>query len=99
VTNPNNTEAKIKIRNCVFGFRCAQNWDAMDVYFVENTIKLAEAIGLNRCVAIKPAINEDEPASDRVIISLGMVSSYEETHNDPEPNAAFRKRIRDKKIL
>ena len=72
---------------------------AKDVYFVENTIELAEAIGLNRRLAIKPAINEDEPASDRVIMSLGMVSSYEENHNEPEPNAAFRKRIRDKKIL
>ena len=108
-------ETKIKIRNCVFGFRCAQNWEAMDetsrpdvrfcrecakdVYFVEKTIELAEAIGLNRCVAIKPAANDDNPASDRVIISLGMVSSYEETHNEPEPNAAFRKRMRDKKIL
>ena len=112
MTNPTNT--KIKIRNCVFGFRCEQNWEAMDetsranvrfcrectkdVYFVENTIELAEAIGLNRCVAIKPASNDDKPASDRVIISLGMVSSYEETHNEPEPNAAFRKRMRDKKI-
>ena len=114
MTNPNNTKAKIKIRNCVFGFRCAQNWEAMEetsradvrfcrecakeVYFVENTIELAEAIGLNRCVAIKPAPNEDNSASDRVIISLGMVNSYEETHNEPEPNAAFRKRMRDKKI-
>ncbi len=107
-------ETKIKIRNCVFGFRCAQNWDAMDetsradvrfcrecakdVYFVDNTIELSEAIGLNRCVAIKPAINEDDLASDRVITTLGMVSSYEETQNEPEPNAAFRKRIRDKNI-
>ena len=108
-------ETKIKIRNCVFGFRCAQNWDAMDetsrpnvrfcrecakdVYFVESTIDLAEAIGLNRCVAIKPAINEDDSASDILITTLGMVSSYEETNNEPEPNADFRKRIRDKKIL
>ena len=98
----------------MFGFRCAQNWEAMDetsredvrfcrecskdVYFVENTIDLAEAIGLNRCVAIKPAPNEDNSASDRVTISLGMVRSYEEIHNEPEPNAAFRKRMRDKKI-
>ena len=113
MTNP--TDIKIKIRNCVFGFRCAQNWEAMDetsrvdvrfcrecakdVYFVENTIELAEAIGLNRCVAIKPAPYEDNPASHHsAIISLGMVSSYEETHNEPEPNAAFRKRMRDKKI-
>jgi hypothetical protein len=113
MTNP--TVKKIKIRNCVFGFRCAQNWEAMDetsredvrfcrecakdVYFVENTIELAEAIGLNHCVAIKPASNEDKSASDRVIMSLGMVRSYEETHNEPEPNAAFRKRMCDKKIL
>ena len=112
--NPNNTKAKIKIRNCVFGFRCAQNWEAMDetsradvrfcrecakdVYFVESTIELAEAIGLNSCVAIKPSSNEDKHASDSVGIILGMVSSYEETHNEPEPNAAFRKRMRDKKI-
>ena len=107
-------ETKIKIRNCVFGFRCAQNWDAMDetsrpnvrfcrecakdVYFVENTIELSEAIGLNRCVAIKLESNEDKSVSDRVIMSLGMVRSYEEIHNEPEPNAAFRKRMRDKKI-
>ena len=65
---------------------------------MESTIELAEAVGLNRCVAIKPPPNEDNPASDRLIISLGMVSSYEETHNEPEPNAAFRKRMRDKKI-
>ena len=112
MTNP--TDIKIKIRNCVFGFRCAQNWGAMDetsradvrfcrecakdVYFVESTIELATAISLNRCVAIKPAHNEDSPASDMANISLGMVSSYEDTHNEPEPNAAFRKRMRDKKI-
>jgi hypothetical protein len=112
MTDP--TDIKIKIRNCVFGFRCAQNWEAMDetsranvrfcrecakdVYFVENAIELAEAIGLNRCVAIKPAPNEGKLDSDRVIISLGMVRSYEETHNEPESNAAFRKRMRDKKI-
>ena len=114
MTNSNNTKTKIKIRNCVFGFRCAQNWESMDetsradvrfcrecakdVYFVENTIELAEAIGLNRCVAIKPAHNEDKSASYRVIMSLGVVRSYEETHNEPEPNGAFRKRMRDKKI-
>jgi len=114
MTNPDNTKVKIKIRNCVFGFRCAQNWEAMDetsranvrfcrecakdVYFVDNTIELSEAIGLNRCVAIMPAPFEDNSTSDTVIISLGMVSSYEETHNKPEPNAAFRKRMRDKKI-
>ena len=112
MTNP--IVKKIKIRNCVFGFRCAQNWEAMDetsredvrfcrecakdVYFVENTIELSEAISLNRCVAIKPASNEDKSVSDRVIMSLGMVRSYEEIHNEPEPNAAFRKRMRDKKI-
>jgi hypothetical protein len=114
VTNPNNTEAKIKIRNCVFGFRCAQNWEAMDetsrndvrfcrecakdVYYVENHIELSEAIGLNRCVAIKPASNEENPAKDGLGMILGMVRSYEEIHNEPEPNAAFRKRMRDKKI-
>ena len=113
MTNP--TDIKIKIRNCVFGFRCAQNWEAMDetsrsnvrfcrecakdVYFVDNTIELSEAIGLNRCVAIKPAPNEDKPASDSVGMILGMVRSYEEIHNEPEPNAAFRKRMRDKKII
>ena len=112
MTNP--TDKKIKIRNCVFGFRCAQNWEAMDetsredvrfcrecakdVYFVENANELSEAIGLNHCVAIKPASNEDKSASDRVIMSLGMVRSYEENHNEPEPNGAFRKRMRDKKI-
>ena len=108
------TETKIKICNCVFGFRCAQNWEAMeetsradvrfcrecakDVYFVENPIELSEAIGLNRCVAIKPAPYDDKPASNSVSMILGMVRSYEETHNEPEPNAAFRKRMRDKKI-
>ena len=110
----NLTEIKIKIRNCVFGFRCAQNWETMDetsradvrfcrecakdVYFVKNPIELSEAVGLNRCVAIKLISNEDKQTSDRVIMSLGMVRSYEEIHNEPEPNAAFRKRMRDKKI-
>ena len=114
MTDPKNSESKIKIRNCVFGFRCAQNWEAMDetsradvrfcrecgkdVYFVDNTIELAEAIGLNRCVAIKPPSNKDKPASDSLGMILGMVRSYEEIHNDPEPNTAFRKRMRDKKI-
>ena len=111
----NLTDTKIKIRNCVFGFRCAQNWEVMDetsrsnvrfcrecaedVYFVENTIELAEAIGLNHCVAIKLESNEEKSAKDGVGMILGMVRSYEEIHNEPEPNAAFRKRMRDKKII
>jgi hypothetical protein len=112
MTNPSDT--KIKIRNCVFGFRCAQNWESMDetsradvrfcrecakdVYFLENTIELAEAISLNRCVAIKLESNEEKSPKDGVGMILGMVRSYEEIHNEPEPNAAFRKRMRDKKI-
>jgi hypothetical protein len=105
----------IRIRNCVFGFRCAQNWNAMDetsrddvrycrecakeVYFVDTQFELFDAINKNRCVAINPNSENERLPSDGIGIILGKVSSYEEIHNEPEPNAAFRKRMRDKKII
>jgi hypothetical protein len=58
----------IDLRNCVFGFKCTADWDAMkitsdvnirhcseckkDVYQVATQEELFEAIQLNRCVAI-----------------------------------------------
>jgi hypothetical protein len=58
----------INIRNCVFGFKCTADWNAMkitsdatirhcsgckkDVYQVSSKEDLFEAIELNRCVAI-----------------------------------------------
>jgi hypothetical protein len=58
----------INIRNCVFGFKCTADWDAMkatsdetirhcagckkDVYQVSTKEELFDAIQLNRCVAI-----------------------------------------------
>jgi len=58
----------ISIRNCVFGFKCTANWNAMEatsnatirhctgckkgVYQVSTKEELLEAIQLNRCVSI-----------------------------------------------
>lgn len=63
-------EKMTDIRNCVFDFKCAANWDGMkptseqtvrhcvlcqkDVYFISTPEELTEAINLNRCVAIAP---------------------------------------------
>jgi hypothetical protein len=57
------------IRNCTFGFKCAVEWDGLsetsdssvrfcldcqrEVYFCKTTEQLADAIRLNRCVAVR----------------------------------------------
>ena len=104
----------IKIRNCVFGFRCAQNWDEMeetsregvrfckecakDVFWVSSKDMLLEAITLNRCVAIEVPKDLDAPPKQKSEKILGMLRSYEESYGEPEPNAEYRERIRNKKI-
>ena len=114
-TKPNQvTNIKINIRNCVFGFRCAQNWDAMketsrdgvrfceecgkDVYWITDKESLMEAITLNRCVAIEVIREQQATGEQDRQIMVGMRVSYEEKHGEPEPNAAYRERLRDKKI-
>ena len=104
----------IKIRNCVFGFRCAQSWDEMaetsrdgvrfckecakDVFWVTSKETLLDAITLNRCVAIEAPVYQ-EPALDQPPeVLLGMIRSYEESYGEPEPNAEYRKRLLNKKI-
>ena len=63
----------INVRNCVFGFKCTADWDAIkitldatirhcseckkDVYQVSTKEELFEAIHLNRCVVIFDATN------------------------------------------
>ena len=105
----------IKIRNCVFGFRCSQNWDAMqetsrdgvrfckecakDVYWVKSKENLLEAIALNRCVAIEVPKDLESPPKQKSEKILGMLTSYEESYGEPEPNAEYRERIRSKKIV
>ena len=108
------TKTRINIRNCVFGFRCAQNWEAMketsrdgvrfcdecgkDVYWITNKESLMEAISLNRCIAIEVPREQGTPREQAREIMVGMRVSYEEKHGKPEPNAAYRERLRDKKI-
>ena len=66
----------INIRNCVFGFKCSADWDAMkitsnetirhcagckkDVHQVSTKEELFEAIQLNRCVAIFDSPNKTD---------------------------------------
>ena len=104
----------LKIRNCVFGFRCAQNWDEMeetsregvrfckecakDVFWVSSKDMLLEAITLNRCVVIEAPINPEPAVSKHPEVLLGMIRSYEESYGEPEPNSEYRERIRNKKI-
>jgi len=73
----------IDIRNCIFGFECKADWDAMrimsdsnvrycgeckkEVYQVSTKEELFDAIQLNRCVAIFDAINM--PGSPEKMIS------------------------------
>ena len=104
----------IKIRNCVFGFRCAQKWDEMketsrdgvrfckecekDVYLISSEDKLLEAITLNRCVAIEAPMDLEPPSNQKPEKILGMLTSYEESYDEPEPNDEYRKRLRSKKL-
>ena len=117
MTNPKPNQAshtKINIRNCVFGFRCTQNWDAMqetsrdgvrfckecakDVYWVSNKDKLLEAITLNHCIAIESPKDPTRPRDKQPEVLLGMIRSYEDENGESEPNAEYRKRLRNKKI-
>ena len=104
----------IKIRNCVFGFRCAQKWDEMketsrdgvrfckecekDVYLISCEDKLLEAITLNRCVAIEVPKDLEAPPKQKSEKILGMIRSYEESYGEPEPNTEYRERLRNKNI-
>ena len=79
----------INIRNCVFGFKCSNKWDALnstaiedikfcedcqkEVYFIEDLTSLEEAISLNRCIAINTASESNEI----VKVTVGMVSSVD----------------------
>ena len=104
----------IKIRNCVFGFRCTQNWGAMqetsregvrfckecakDVYWVSNKDMLLEAIDMNYCIAIKSPKDPTLSRDNYPEVLLGMIRGYEDENGEPEPNAAFRERLRNKKV-
>lgn len=77
---------QIKIRNCIFGFKCEANWDEMaltdddnvrhcdacqkNVYLVDDSSELFDAIKQNRCVAI---INDEDSIFHR---TSGHVISY-----------------------
>jgi hypothetical protein len=80
----------IKIRNCIFGFKCDQQWDDMsltnkdhvrfcgncekEVFFVEKKGQLLKAIQLNRCVAIKAP-----GSSERLeVFTSGVIQRYDE---------------------
>jgi len=83
----------INIRNCVFGFKCTADWDAMkkttdatvrhcagckkDVHKVSTKEELFEAIQLNRCVAIFEATKVPE--------FVGKMIDYEEDDDTPLP--------------
>ena len=80
---------EIKIRNCVFGFRCDVNWDVMEetsqddvrfcnhcekeVYFITTKASLLESINLNRCVAVSSLI----PTNNKMMmVTSGEITSY-----------------------
>jgi len=83
-------ESDIKIRNCIYGFKCDQNWNEMtrtnkenarfcqkcekEVFFVEKKGQLLKAIKLNRCVAIKA------PGSPEGLefITSGVIQRYDD---------------------
>jgi hypothetical protein len=74
----------INIRNCIFGFKCTADWDAMkitsvqtirhcarckkDVHQISTKEELFEAIQLNRCVAIFDSRNK--PDLDGISLSM-----------------------------
>ena len=107
-------KTRINIRNCVFGFRCAQNWDAMqetsrddvrfckecakDVYWVSNKDMLLEAIAMNHCIAIESPKDPTHSRDKPPEVLLGMIRSYEDENGEPEPKTAFRERLRNKKV-
>ena len=80
---------EIKIRNCVFGFGCDANWDAMketnqddvrfcnhcekEVHFIATKSSLLESVNLNRCVAISSLIRSDD---EMKMITLGEITNY-----------------------
>ena len=84
------TKSTINIRNCIFGFKCTQKWNELDVtqnkgirfcndcqkevHFIEDLVSLEEAIILNRCVAINAPSEKHGVAKE---ITLGMISSVD----------------------
>ncbi len=79
------------LRNCTFGFNCAAEWDGLsetsdpsvrfcldcqrEVYFCKTTEQLADAIRLNRCVAVRldPGVRQPMPPT------VGVPIAYEAT--------------------
>ncbi len=94
--NDPNPGIQINIRNCIFGFKCSQKWEALrvtrmanvrfctecgkDVYKIQDKDALLEAIQLNRCVAI------DSPEYSKDLIApfctVGGPKGYHETSED-----------------
>ena len=82
---------EVNIRNCVFGFRCEANWDAMEVtnqddvrfcdhcekevHIISSKSALLESINLNRCVAISTQIRSDD-GIEFEHISSGVITGY-----------------------
>jgi len=80
-------DGDIKIRNCIYGLKCDQNWDEMtltkkenvrfcescqkEVFFVVKKGQLFKAIQLNRCVALGTSTSEG-----LLHITSGMIESY-----------------------
>jgi hypothetical protein len=59
---------------------------------------LLEAITMNYCIAIKSPKDPVLPHDQYHEVLLGMIRGYEDENGEPEPNAAFRARLRNKKI-
>jgi hypothetical protein len=86
VTDPLD-DSDIRIRNCIYGFKCDQSWDEMtltkkenvrfcgncekEVFFVEKKGQLLKAIQLNRCVAIDTSISNGVNT-----ITSGYIKNY-----------------------
>ena len=86
----------LNIRNCIFGFKCTADWNAMkltsdmtvrhcqscekDVYLISTKEQLFDAINLNRCVAIK---SEKQESEKLMMPFLGVPSSYSDDVDKP----------------
>jgi sulfur relay (sulfurtransferase) complex TusBCD TusD component (DsrE family) len=82
-------DGELTIRNCAFAFKCTAKWQDLtktsnvlinfcedcqrEVYFCENDDELANAVRLNRCVAInrlEDLAEEDDYESDSFLMGV-----------------------------
>jgi hypothetical protein len=93
-----------RVKNCQFAFKCPKKWEDLtltlfdrvrhchgcqrDVFLCNTDAELAEAVRLNRCVAVELPREADYPSSGSVAHTVGVLDCGQDFHVDEDETRA-----------